>query len=177
MKTNKLLILVGLVVLALGSVIIYTSQTNEEPFFKPVELKQQNSVINGSLPPYYDTIVNVGLELAGIEGVTVTIEELSDQAKQTFKGELNAHVRYLDGRFYLFIDPLNKRKAITVISHEIVHMRQYLDGTFKYDNGKITWNGQPYLLEDITYDDRPWETEAFQLEGQLASQISEVVYQ
>jgi len=177
MKTNKLLILVGLVVLVLGSFIIYNSQTNEEPFFKPVELKQQNSVINGSLPPYYDTIVNVGLELAGIEGVTVTIEELSDQAKQAFSGELNAHVRYLDGRFYLFIDPLNKRKAITVISHEIVHMRQYLDGTFKYDDGRITWNGQPYLLEDITYDDRPWETEAFQLEGQLASQISEVVYQ
>jgi hypothetical protein len=177
MKTNKLLILVGLVVLVLGSFIIYNSQTNEEPFFKPVELKQQNSVINGSLPPYYDTIVNVGLELAGIEGVTVTIEELSDQAKQAFSGELNAHVRYLDGRFYLFIDPLNKRKAITVISHEIVHMRQYLDGTFKYNDGRITWNGQPYLLEDITYDDRPWETEAFQLEGQLASQISEVVYQ
>jgi hypothetical protein len=176
MKNNKPLILVGLVVLVLGF-IIYNSQTNDEPSFKPVELKQQNSVINGSLPSYYDTIVNVGLELAGIEGVTVTIEELSDQAKQAFSGELNAHVRYLDGRFYLFIDPLNKRKAITVISHEIVHMRQYLDGTFKYDDGKITWNGQPYLLEDITYDDRPWETEAFQMESQLASQISEVVYQ
>jgi hypothetical protein len=177
MKNNKLLILVGLVVLGLGVFIIYDSQTKEEPSFKPVELKQENSVINGSLPSYYDTIVNVGLELVGIEGVTVTIEELPEEVKKTFNGELNAHVRYLDGRFYLFIDPLNKRKAITVISHEIVHMRQYLDGTFKYDDGRITWNGRAYLLEDITYDDRPWETEAFQLEGQLASQISEVVYQ
>ena len=177
MKNNKLLVLVGLVVLALGSLIIYDSKRNEESYFKLIELKQQNSVINGSLPSYYDTIVNVGLELAGIEGVTVSIEELSDKAKQNFNGELFAHVRYLDGRFYLYIDPLNKRKAITVISHEIIHMKQYLDGTFQYDDGKITWNGQAYLLEDMNYDNRPWESEAFQMEGQLASQISEVVYQ
>jgi hypothetical protein len=177
MKNNRLLVLVGLVVLALGSLIIYDSKRNEESYFKLIELKQQNSVINGSLPSYYDTIVNVGLELAGIEGVTVSIEELSDKAKQNFNGELFAHVRYLDGRFYLYIDPLNKRKAITVISHEIIHMKQYLDGTFQYDDGKITWNGQAYLLEDMNYDNRPWESEAFQMEGQLASQISEVVYQ
>ena len=79
MKNNKLLILVGLVVLGLGVFIIYDSQTKEEPSFKPVELKQENSVINGSLPSYYDTIVNVGLELVGIEGVTVTIEELPEE--------------------------------------------------------------------------------------------------
>jgi len=177
MKNNKLLILVGLVVLILASVIIYNLQSNKEVPFETVELKEENSVINGVLPTFYDTILSVGLDLAGIKGVTVTIEELPEEAKKSFNGELNAHVRYLDGSFYLFIDPLNKKKAITVISHEIVHMRQYLDGTFKYDDGRITWNGRAYLLEDITYDDRPWETEAFKLEGQLASQISEVVYQ
>jgi hypothetical protein len=177
MNKNQLIFLIGFVVLSIVFLIVYKSQTTDEPTFKPVELEQVNSIYNSSLPTYYDTIVNVGLKLAGIEGISVNVEELSNEAKQAFGGELNAHVRYLDGRFYLFIDPLSKRKAITVISHEIVHMKQYLDGTFKYDDGRITWNGQLYLLEDITYDDRPWETEAFQLEGQLASQISEIVYQ
>jgi hypothetical protein len=177
MKNYKLLISVGLVVLILASVIIYNLQSSKEVPFESVELKEENSVINGVLPTFYDTILSVGLDLAGIRGVTVTIEELPDEAKKSFNGELNAHVRYLDGSFYLFIDPLNKKKAITVISHEIIHMKQYLDGTFQYDNGKITWNGEAYLLEDINYDNRPWESEAFQMEGQLASQISEVVYQ
>jgi len=177
MKNYKLLISVGLVVLILASVIIYNLQSSKEVPFQSVELKEENSVINGVLPTFYDTILSVGLDLAGIKGVTVTIEELPDEAKKSFNGELNAHVRYLDGSFYLFIDPLNKKKAITVISHEIIHMKQYLDGTFQYDNGKITWNGEAYLLEDINYDNRPWESEAFQMEGQLASQISEVVYQ
>jgi hypothetical protein len=177
MKNYKLLISVGLVVLILASVIIYNLQSSKEVPFESVELKEENSVINGVLPTFYDTILSVGLDLAGIKGVTVTIEELPDEAKKSFNGELNAHVRYLDGSFYLFIDPLNKKKAITVISHEIIHMKQYLDGTFQYDNGKITWNGEAYLLEDINYDNRPWESEAFQMEGQLASQISEVVYQ
>lgn len=177
MKNYKLLISVGLVVLILASVIIYNLQSSKEVSFQSVELKEENSVINGVLPTFYDTILSVGLDLAGIKGVTVTIEELPDEAKKSFNGELNAHVRYLDGSFYLFIDPLNKKKAITVISHEIIHMKQYLDGTFQYDNGKITWNGEAYLLEDINYDNRPWESQAFQMEGQLASQISEVVYQ
>jgi hypothetical protein len=177
MKNYKLLISVGLVVLILSSVVIYNLQSSKEVPFQSVELKEENSVINGVLPTFYDTILSVGLDLAGIKGVTVTIEELPDEAKKSFNGELNAHIRYLDGSFYLFIDPLNKKKAITVISHEIIHMKQYLDGTFQYDNGKITWNGEAYLLEDINYDNRPWESEAFQMEGQLASQISEVVYQ
>jgi hypothetical protein len=177
MKKNKLLILLGIIIIGLGSFFIYNNSTQGEDSFNKVDLKNVNSVVNSSLPSYYDTIVSVGLELAGIEGITVTIYELSDQAKQSFNGELNAHVRYLDGQFYLFIDPMSKKRAITIISHEIVHMKQYLDGTFQYSDGKITWNNEPYLLEDINYDDRPWETEAFQLEGQLASQISEVVYQ
>lgn len=177
MKNNNLLILLGIFVLALGTFVIYKSQTENEPSFKPVELEQNNYVSNNVLPSYYDTILMVGLEVAGIQGVTVTVEELSDKAKQSFNGELNAHIRYIDGRFYLFIDPLSKKRAITIISHEIIHMKQYLDGTFKYDDGRITWNGQAYLLEDINYDDRPWETEAFQLESQLASQVSDVVYQ
>lgn len=177
MKNNKLLIILGIFVLVLGSFVLYKSQTESEPSFKPVDLQQDNYVLNNSLPSYYDTIVSIGLELAGIKGVSVTIEQLSDAAKQSFSGELNAHVRYLNGQFYLFIDPLTKRRAITIISHEIIHMKQYLDGTFQYEDGRITWNGDAYLLEDINYDDRPWETEAFQMESQLASQISEVVYQ
>lgn len=176
MKNNNFLILIGIIVLTLGVLVIYKSQTENERSFKPVELEQDNYVSNNSLPSYYDTIVSIGLELAGIEGTSVTIEELSDKAKQSFNGELNAHIRYIDGKFYLFIDPLSKKRAITIISHEIIHMKQYLDGTFQYDDGKITWNGQAYLLEDINYDDRPWETEAFQMESQLASQISDVVY-
>lgn len=177
MKNNNFLILLVILVLALGSFVIYQSQTEDETYFKPVELEQNNYVQNNSLPLYYDTIVMVGLELAGIKGATVRIEELYDEARKSFNGELNAHVRYIDGRFYLFIDPLSKKRAITIISHEIIHMKQYLDGTFTYDDGRITWNGQAYLLEDINYDDRPWETEAFQLESQLASRISDVIYQ
>jgi len=179
MKNNKLLILIAIVLIGLISLIIFRSETNEEPSFNNVELKQGNSIVNGTLPTFYDTILSVGLELAGIEGVTVNIEELSDNAKKQFDGELNAHIRYVGGRFYLFIDPLSKRRAITVISHEIIHMKQYLDGTFKYDdaNELITWDGEAYLLEGINYNDRPWESEAFQLEGQLASQISNLVYQ
>lgn len=176
MKNNSILFLIVICLLVFASFVIYNSQEENEPSFTPVKLEDNNYVINNSLPSYYDTIVIVGLDKVGIKGITVTIEELSDQAKQTFSGELKAHVRFVDGRFYLFIDPMSKKNALTIISHEIIHMKQYLDGTFQYDDGRITWNGEAYLLDDINYDDRPWETEAFQMESQLASQISDVVY-
>lgn len=175
MKNTRLIIL-GIIVLVLGFLYFYDAQPRNEPPFKSVNLEQENYVINNTMPSFYDTIIHLGLKELGLKGVSVTVERLSDQAKQTFDGELNAHIRYIDGGFYLFIDPLNKKRAITIISHELIHVKQYLDETFKYDDGKITWNGQTYLLDDINYDDRPWETEAFQLESQLASHISEIVY-
>jgi hypothetical protein len=177
MKNKKLLILVGLLVLISLIYLLFTSQQSEEITFKPIVLEEKNSIVNNSMPSYYDTILHVGLGLAGIEGVTVTVEELSETAKQQFDGELNAHIRYFEGKFYLFIDRLNRKEAITVISHEIIHIQQYLDGSFQYDNGNITWNGGEYLLEDINYDDRPWEDQAFQMQGPLSSQILDVVYQ
>ena len=179
MKRKTLIILVlSVLLVGLLSFLLINTSVKEEDYFNQVELSDKNFITNTTVNTFYDTIVSVGLDEAGISGVNVVVSELSDGAKEKFDyGELKAHVRYFDGRFYLFIEPLNRRKAITVIAHEIVHMRQYFDGTFQYDDGKITWNGQDYLLEDINYDDRPWETEAFQMESQLASQISDVVYQ
>jgi hypothetical protein len=177
MKKNKLLILVGLLVLVSIIFLLFTSQQSEEPTFSSIPIEEKNSIINHSMPSYYDTILHVGLGLSGIEGVTITIEQLSENVKENFDGELNAHIRYFEGKFYLFIDQLNRKNAITVISHEIIHIKQYLDGSFQYDNGNIIWNGGEYLLEDINYNDRPWEDQAFQMQGQLGSQISEIVYQ
>ena len=177
MRNHKLLTGVVLILLVLVFLVIYQSQNSKEPSFTSVELKNGNSIINNTLPNYYDTIISVGLEIYGIEGVTVFVEELSEESKKSFSGELNAHVRYLNGSFYLFIDSFNKQRAITIISHEIVHIKQYLDGTFIYNNGEINWNGKTYLLEDMNYDDRPWESQAFEMESKLGSQISEVVYQ
>lgn len=179
MKRKTLIILLSsLLVLGTVSFLVFNVSTKEEKYFNKVELSDNNFITNSDGIAFYDTIISVGLDEAGITGANVVVSELTSGAKEQFtSGELKAHVRYFNGAFYLFLDKYDRREAIEIISHEIVHMRQYLDGTFKYDDGKITWNGQPYLLEDITYDDRPWETEAFQMEGQLASQISKVLYQ
>lgn len=177
MKNNGFIILAIIIVLGLVSFLVFNTSDNNDTEFKTVELKEENLIVNSDLPSFYDTILNVGLEVAGIKGVSVNVERLSDEAKRNFSGELNAHVRYLNGGFYLFIDPLNKKQALTIISHEIVHMKQYLDGRFVYDDGSILWNGDTYLLDEINYDNRPWESEAFEQESQLASQISNIIYQ
>lgn len=176
MKYTKLIILIVVLGLALLSFLIY-NQDSGDFTFREVGLKDENLIVNSELPSFYDTILSVGLEVAGIKGISVNVEKLSDEAKQSFPGELNAHVRYFNDGFYLFIEPLTRKQAITIISHEIVHMKQYLDGRFIYQDGTIIWNGDTYLLDEINYENRPWESEAFDQESQIATQVSNIIYQ
>jgi predicted metallopeptidase len=144
---------------------------NPQPPLKKTELTENNIITNTSLHTYYDTIISVGLDESNIKGVHIVVSELSEVAKEQFSGELQAHVRFLNGIFYLFIDDFDKDDAIDVISHEIIHIDQYQSGSLSYDDGYIFWNGTDYDLESIEYDDRPWERDAFHRGNFLSQKI------
>jgi hypothetical protein len=122
--------------------------------------------------------MSVGLDQAGISGIQVQIQELSDKSKDAFDGELKAHVRYFDGMYYLFIDNFGRKEAIEVISHEIIHIAQYQSRQLTYDNfvGILEWEGQPFDALQLEYNNRPWEKDAFDKQGQLESKIYKVLY-
>jgi hypothetical protein len=76
----------------------------------------------------------------------------------------------------LFLDNLNRNESIEVISHEIIHMAQYNTGQLIYENSELYWEGQIYDLENLDYENRPWERDAFIKESELSSKIYNVLY-
>jgi hypothetical protein len=169
----------GIAVLVIGSIVLaMLALTNDdkEDYFKEVELSNSNTVINSlNRMHYYDTILAVGMDVAGLNGITVILNDLSDAAKNQFNGELKAHIRLYNGDYYLFLGAMNRDEAITVVSHEIIHIQQYQSRDFIYENNEITWLGVPHSL-DGDYETRPWERDAFEKQNNIEKAIRSVLY-
>ena len=179
MRSKIILKIVGTIaiVLLLVFVVMTKSATADVPY-KQVQLSHNNLVENNVIDKAYDTAVSVALDVAGITGIVVNINELSQEAKKQFDGELKAHVRYYGGQFFIFIISSNHKDAIEILSHEIVHIQQYLDGDFVYDDysGKVYWKGQESDLENTSYDNRSWEVEAFAKQSDISSKVYDILY-
>jgi predicted metallopeptidase len=171
-KIGILLLIIGLVTVA----ILAVTSNSEEKYFNQIELPTTNSIVN-SLDNihYYDTILAVGMDGVGLNGVTVVINDMSDAAKKQFNGELKAHIRLHNGIYYLFVGALNKSEAIEVLSHEIIHILQYESGELVYENGEVVWQNEVYTLEE-EYERRPWEREAFSRQSVVESIILDRLY-
>lgn len=64
---------------------------------------------------------------------------------------------------------------VSTICHELTHLKQYARGEMKQlDCGKVRWKKTIYS-KDVSYDDSPWEKEAFKVENKLAMQCFEEV--
>lgn len=173
---KKTVLIVTSIILILALIFLVFKSKSQEQYFNQVTLSQYN-IIGNTLPiTFYDTILSVGLDEASLSGLFVTIYPLSDAAKDNFQNsQLKAHVRYANGAFYLFIDELDRQEAIKVIAHEIIHIEQYLSKKLIYQDGKIYWDNEEYQLDNIDYDIRPWENDAFNREGPLSSKISNIL--
>ena len=78
----------------------------------------------------------------------------------------------------MFIDNFGRKEAIEVIAHEIIHIQQYQTNELSYDHesGILEWQGKLFGTHQLEYSNRPWESDAFDKQGQLESKISDVLY-
>lgn len=174
MKKIGLIILSILLLFLIIFLIIYNKE--EEKPFKTIELNENNQIFNRTNVSYYDTIMSVGLDIMGIEGIPVIILEMTEESKKQFDGELKAHVRYHNNVYYLFIGEEDRNSSIDIISHEIIHINQYHTNQLIFDGEVLTWEGQPIGLNDLEYNDRPWEKDAFKKQRDLSDKINLTLY-
>lgn len=175
MKNNTFKIL-GIVFLIILILFLLLKTRGEDKPFNKIDLSYNNTITNTINPSYYDTILIVGMDQVGISGYSVLVNKLSDNAKSQFDGELKAHIRFINPHFYLFIDEMDRRDAIDVISHEIIHMQQYISGNLIYEEtGNVIWKNQIIELNSSEYDKRPWETDAFYRQRELSNSIERIL--
>lgn len=177
MKINWKTILIVSIVLVVIGLLILLVKNQQETHFKPVELSLNNTVINNGVPKYMDTVISISLDVANIKGINLVLDKLSDDAKNQFSGgDLKAHMRYAYNYFYLFTDNHDRNESIEVFSHEVIHVQQYNSNDLIYDGVRVFWKGQEYNLSDIEYNDRPWEKEAFEKQGEISKQVKNLLY-
>ena len=156
--------------------ILSLSSNNQIDYFNQVELSTNNTIINYTDDlSYYDTILSVGLDLYNISDIVVIINPLSSGAKNQFDGDLKAHIRLFNEYYYLFIDDIDRREAIQILAHEIIHIHQYQTKQLEYRDNIVFWQGATYDLNK-DYDKRPWEVDAFDKQNLLESQIINYLY-
>jgi hypothetical protein len=175
MKKKILYILIGLMILV-GLFFLILKTSSEEKYFLPVELSNNNVITNNILPKYLDTIISVGLDQLGLEGINIIVNDMSESAQLLVPNyELKAHIREWNGSFYLFVGNFDRDDAIKVISHELIHVQQYSSGDLSYLDGFVYWKGDEFNLNETDYDKRPWEDDAFDREKSLSNAISKIL--
>ena len=167
------------VLIVLVVVLLISRTTNNQNYFNEVQLDSSNYIGNNVNKPYIDTILNVGLSILNLKNVTIFVSPLSENTKLMFAsegGELKAHIREYNGNYYIFIDDVDRLESIEILSHELVHLKQYHDGRLMLKDKTPIWLGEEFPLTLVSYDNRPWEIEAYMVDDVLESKIKNVLY-
>jgi hypothetical protein len=173
---------VGVILLLLLIIfVIYKLSTQKERTFKIVQIEKNNFIQNKTDKPYLDSIVHVGMNKLGINGTYIIIRPLTEETKKQFSSqmELKAHIKGLGKQYVIWVDDMGRYETITVLSHELIHLRQYYNGKLVVSNEFIKWDNQVISvneLSNIDYNARPWEIEAFQEQRYLDIDIRKVLY-
>ena len=152
----------------------------KDQYFTPIEISTTNTILNYTGKSYLDTIIHVGLNEANIHNVVIILENMKSQPKSTSENlVLDAYVlEERDNVFYISISDLNRYKSISALSHEIIHIQQYISQRLQVNrDGSVIWeNGTINNANDIEYMDRPWELEAFKNQNNMRDQIENELY-
>lgn len=172
--------LVLILAIIVGLFLLYKMVSYQETSFKKVTLdKAASTVYNTTDQGFLDTIVYTGLNHLNICDVIVIIKPLESGAQIDDGGTLKAHIIGRDKQYVIYIDQMGRKESLTVMSHELIHLNQYYTGRLLVKNKMITWQHNTLPLADwvnVSYNNRPWEQEAFQLQGALRDSIITELY-
>lgn len=181
--TTKVKLILGIILLVLIGFIIFKTGilTYQERTFKQFNIETTNIVSNKTEEKYLDSIVHVGLNELNMDSIVVTIKPLTDEAKKRFEvyGNLKAHIFGRDRQYFIFLDDMGRDESIKVLSHELIHLKQYYTKKLILSKTEAIWDGtiySEYQISELKYEDRPWEMEAFAKQRELQNKIEKVLY-
>jgi hypothetical protein len=191
--TTKVKWIIGIILLILIGFILFKKSfrdrlkfkinigTYQEQPFKQFDIETTNMVANRTEDNYLDSVVYVGLNELGMDSLAVTIRPITDEVKQQFdsEGTLKAHILGRDRQYIIFLDDMGRDESIKVLSHELIHLRQYVTKKLVLHKNEVVWDGEiisEYRVSELKYDDRPWEIEAFAEQRQLENRIRNILY-
>jgi predicted metallopeptidase len=155
---------------------IYREQT-----FNRIDIRTTNLIANRTDRNYLDSIVYVGLNEMNLDSVAITIRQISPEVQAMFdsNSQLKAHIIGKENQYIIFVDEMSRDEAIKVLSHELIHLKQYYTKKLILEKDKVYWDGKEIYQREINetkYEQRPWEAEAFNGQRGLENKIREILY-
>lgn len=191
--TTKIKWIIGIILLIIIGFIIFKKSfldglkfkmnigIYQEQTFKQFDIETTNMVANRTEDNYLDSVVYVGLNELGMDSLAVTIRPITDEVKRQFdsEGTLKAHILGRGRQYIIFLDDMGRDESIKVLSHELIHLRQYVTQKLILRKNEVIWDGKvisEYEVSELEYGKRPWEIEAFAEQRQLESKIRNILY-
>lgn len=177
---KKILKITGIVLLILLIIfIIYKISTYKETTFNKFDFKTYHHIINTTEITYLDTIIHSGIQELNIDSVIIVIKPLIDK-QVLLPGDLEtkAYIKGSGYQYLIFIGKYSREENIQTLSHELIHLKQYYKGEMKIVNqGKTPiWKGDTINIKDYTYENRPWEKEAYENSNDLSTKMKLLLY-
>lgn len=82
-------------------------------------------------------------------------------------------------KYYIYINPKFKNNLIKLLSHEISHIKQHLDGLLIYPSSGIhyiDYKGEKIYFEGVIYEKRQHEIDAFKMQKEIEIKLNEILY-
>jgi hypothetical protein len=172
-------IVIGIIVLLLIGLVIYFLSNQKERTFKRVTLSHNNIITNKTSKSYLDTLVSEGLDVLGLKGEFVMIKDMNPSLRGAlgYDKELRAYIIGERNQYIIYVDDLNREESLTILSHELIHLEQYSSGRLiRMEDTFIMFDDKVYNVNDIPYQNRPWEIEAFKNETDLKIKLEELLF-
>jgi hypothetical protein len=172
-KTNKIILII-LAILLIGG--FYLLNRNSDKPYNKVVLSKENHITNLTNTVFLDTIVNVGLSELKQSNVFLLILPLTQKQIDQFgdNGELKAQIVGKEGNYIIFVSDISRSESITILSHELIHLTQYQSGRLVLTSKGVIWENE-LVDNNLSYDKRPWEIEAFSKQINLSDKIEKVL--
>ena len=169
------IVLISLILLIILIYAIYPKKN-----FIYVDYVENNTVINVINNEEIDFILQHSLNEYNVKGYTVIVRKLNSKLYYMHDGYAMSGTVYPinDNTFQILIrDDLSTASYIEVITHEVIHIKQYINNRLMLiEPGVVQFDNKVYELEELNYQNRPWEREAF-IEGLILSEkIQKILY-
>ena len=177
---KKTILIIGAVITLILLFFLFKSLNKETPFAR-IQLSPSNIVFNQTEHSYMDTIVSVGLDKLELKDMVVIIRPLSADILDMLKSkeptlDLKAFIVGKDEQYIIYIVDLSRTASIEVLSHELIHLKQTETKQLIKGTTSVFWEGKEYIPA-LSYDDRPWEKDAFDKQYNLTNDIKTTLYQ
>lgn len=186
MKTTlKTIMWVLIVIVAIFTIISVGTIIQKKKDARPFNQYDFPSTLVVANATEYDRIDTLCLYLAhhitGLDTINLIITYIPEHVNE---GEMEFYgmIQMLPFQKNQFVLLLNRNqmslsKLKETLSHEFVHVRQYISGDLVMYPLYAIWKGEDIYFGEVDYEDRPFEIEAFGNQRKITKELNKLLYE